>query len=99
MGAATFCDYAEGANASEGFKRLRETAAWNHGHSGYTGTIAEKPGFEMRVTPRMNEKEAYRFAHDDQYTNAKWGDAYCVRVYDETRAEIIGHLFYGWASE
>ncbi len=45
MGAAQFSSFALGKNAKVAFARARREAAYWHGHGGYTGTIAEKPGF------------------------------------------------------
>ena len=31
--------------AADAFKEIQDNVAWESGHGGYTGTIAEKPGF------------------------------------------------------
>lgn len=54
MGAATFSTYGFGANVGEAFHRAQEYAAWEHGHGGYTGTIAEKPSAVLvQLPPRV----------------------------------------------
>jgi hypothetical protein len=42
MGANTFCTVANGDNAEKAFFGAVESACYEHGHGGYTGTIAEK---------------------------------------------------------
>ncbi len=50
MGATNFHCEANGANISEAFRQAVENAYWEHGHGGYTGSIAEKMGFtEFRI--------------------------------------------------
>lgn len=51
MGAVTFIDSAFAKDAHTAFLAAREQAAWEHGHGGYTGTIAEKPGFVLIPRP------------------------------------------------
>ena len=45
MGATSFFTYATGKTVSEAFASAQAEARYDHGHSGYTGTIAEKPSF------------------------------------------------------
>ena len=47
MGATDFSAKASGTTARKAFKQARDDAAFEHGHGGYTGTIAEKHNFEM----------------------------------------------------
>lgn len=47
MGAVTFEILAFGQTADEAFTNAVEDAMHMHGHSGYTGTIAEKTSFEV----------------------------------------------------
>ena len=42
MAAESFMEIRKGKNAQEVFDRLVEDAQWDHGHAGYTGTIAEQ---------------------------------------------------------
>lgn len=51
MGAQQFEQYGHGTDARDAFAAARESAAWEHGHGGYTGTLAEKPGFVMFTLP------------------------------------------------
>jgi hypothetical protein len=47
MGASTFITTAKGTTAQEAFDAAREEARYEHGHGGYTGTIAEKRTYVM----------------------------------------------------
>lgn len=47
MGAYSFEEYGAGKDADTVFRALVEQAQWEHGHGGYTGTIAEKGEFIM----------------------------------------------------
>lgn len=44
MGADTFYTEATGKTAQEAFQNAIDQARWEHGHGGYSGTIAEKGG-------------------------------------------------------
>lgn len=51
MGATTFTDKATANTADEAFRNLVNEALWEYGHGGYSGTIAEKPGFTLLTPP------------------------------------------------
>lgn len=72
--------------ADKAFKHAREEAFWDHGHAGYTGTIAEKDTFV--VTPDFDTEEAM---YDCPLTDDKWGPAGCIE-------HEKGWIFFGWAS-
>ena len=61
MGAETFTDYAEGKTADEAFHAAVEDAAYDYGHAGYTGTIAEKGSFVILAKP--NDVSVEDFIH------------------------------------
>jgi hypothetical protein len=42
MGASEYMNVGRGKTAQIAFDKLVEQAQWNHGHGGYSGTIAEK---------------------------------------------------------
>lgn len=94
MGAEYFETRATGKNAREAFKAAQEEAWFDFGHSGYTGTIAEKPGFKL-----VDRKEGESISeclerHDDsKLVNDKWGDAACIPG-DKPNE----YVFFGWAS-
>lgn len=60
MGAADFRTIGFGKTAEDAFRQACDDAAWEHGHGGYTGTIAEKRSFrEIKPpTPRTNAIKA-----------------------------------------
>ena len=45
MGARTFDQKERGDTVESAYAQAVERAQWDHGHSGYTGTIAEKAGY------------------------------------------------------
>ena len=45
MGAEWFEEGASGKTMKSAFKAAHERALWEYGHRGYTGSLAEKPGF------------------------------------------------------
>ena len=52
MGASEFFNVAEGKTADAAFKKLVAQAQWEHGHGGYSGTIAEKRSFVEFARPK-----------------------------------------------
>lgn len=104
MGATTFATSTSGADATEAFHTAKEQAYYDHGHAGYTGTIAEKPGFFMLtddpVTIEKAEEMEQLYLNEDPSlpdhivarVADKWGDAACIPIDDGT------FFFFGWAS-
>lgn len=69
MGASIFKTVADGSTAREAFGKAVQEAQWEHGHGGYSGTIAEKHSFVMI---RDDAKSvAVRYASSGQ-TQAEW---------------------------
>jgi hypothetical protein len=95
MGANTFKTVSTGNTAKEAFFKATEEAAYDSGHGGYTGTIAEKSGFTEIPLPEGEDpfRFAHRLIHDgDRRIDDKWGPAGCVKL-------ATGKwLFFGWAS-
>lgn len=116
MGAHLFWNEGMELTRGEGpkgvFARLVDTALWEHGHGGYSGTIAEKHDFV--VLPRAPRKTAAQTAHalldaDDPAVADKWGPAGCVECSPAEAARwkkasgLSGrhgrvYIFFGWAS-
>jgi hypothetical protein len=101
MGAESFETIAKGRTAKEAFDTAKAEARHWHGHGGYTGTIAEKPGFRSITPPRgvdLKDRVARRVWIDSLYSernhwlNNKWGDCACIHLGGEE------YLFFGWAS-
>jgi len=103
MGASVFFTSASGSSAKEAFRDAVDEAAYEHGHGGYTGTIAEKNEFVMCSSEVYNTfDEAYDFANslidnDDRRVSDKWGPAGCVKFMKKDKS--IAYLFFGWASD
>jgi hypothetical protein len=104
MGAQVFGEIVKGKTAKEAFGIAVEEAAFEHGHGGYTGSIAEKHDFTI-IDPvkdgqnvddwSQNDYEAYacKLIEDgDERIDDKWGPAGCIEIGDGE------FLFFGWAS-
>lgn len=76
MGAATFVTTATGKDAQSAFRDAVSNAQYQHGHSGYTGTIAEKHSWVMildripDILPRIEAAE--NLSDDGKRIHAKW---------------------------
>lgn len=52
MGACTFYNEVPGFTAvQDAFRHAVDQAYWEYGHAGYTGTICEKPGYQVFSLP------------------------------------------------
>jgi len=51
MGASSFVEEQVGLSVEEAFREAVDQASWEHGHGGYTGTIAEKGSFMLIPRP------------------------------------------------
>ena len=70
---------------------LREDARYEHGHGGYTGTIAEDNG---RVKVTGFKAKTVREAEDYIDNNAKkWEDTLAVELEDEPDTYILGGVY------
>lgn len=94
MGGTDFSVIKKGKTAQAAFVAAVEEARYNRGHSGYTGTIAEKRSFVEVAVPVS--KDPYSFASElsesDVRYEDKWGPALCVRLSEDT------YMFFGVAS-
>ena len=96
MGATTFITSGNGSTAKKAFQTAVEEANYMYGHSGYTGTIAEKLSFvEIQCPEGTAPMEFARelMEKEDSRIDDKWGPAGCIKVMDGK------YLFFGWASE
>lgn len=116
MGGTNFSQTATGKfeTPDDAFRAAQEQARWEHGHGGYTGTLAEKhEGFIMIDCPAG--KNPYKLAQqlvrdDDPRVDDKWGPAGCIELKGKWLREakdraglkgkrnIRAFLFFGWAS-
>jgi len=96
MGAETFYTQEEGPTAKAAFSAAVSQARWDHGNSGYTGTVAEKSVFVLIELPEGREPEEYadELIHTgDPRVDSKWGSAGCIKIPGKDK-----YLFFGWAS-
>ena len=97
MGAYEFATYAKGT-VEEAFDTAVFDAQYDYGHSGYTGTIAEKSDYTIISADALSLQAASDMAvtlMNDPLVEDKWGPAGAIRVVDDTHD---GWLFFGWAS-
>lgn len=95
MGADVFFQDGRGTTAKEAFVDARDRAAWDHGHAGYTGTLAEKHEYVTIKCPEgVNPREYAEglINKSDPRIDDKWGPAGCIKL------EEGKYLFFGWAS-
>jgi hypothetical protein len=116
MGATEFGKTVIGVykDAYDAFYNEKQRSQWEHGHKGYTGTIAEKTSFRMIECPPR--KNPYKFAQDlivnkDPRIDDKWGPAGCIEIKRsflkklkdkhpelKGRRNVKAYIFFGWAS-
>jgi len=111
MGAVDFSHFAKGKTAQEAFIAARDQAHYDHGHAGYTGTIAEKHSFvmipfqppepEQNADPQAILKRRRAMAEDFAYTLIDDDDRRIVDKWGPAGCIDLGggeYLFFGWAS-
>ncbi|MCW6004303.1 hypothetical protein K1W54_06870 [Micromonospora sp. CPCC 205371] len=97
MGAATFNQYADGSDPDAAFDTARDDARHEHGHGGYTGTLAEKDGYVIITATPMDPEQAQTLAADlidraDPRIDDKWGPAGAIAVRQPTRTVTVDQL-------
>lgn len=102
MGANQFRNRVSATTSPAAFEKAVTAARYEHGHGGYTGTIAEKSSFKM-VTPDEGESPAEcleRLTDDpDHWSDDKWGPAACICMGpNEKKPGERWFVFFGWAS-
>ncbi len=94
MGASPFITVAHGATAQKAFNEAVESASYEEGHGGYTGSIAEKSSFVSIPLPKgikPNEEANRLIDEDDDRISDKWGPAGVFELGKDR------WLFFGWA--
>jgi len=92
MGAVDFTHVSYGESPEKAFSSAVQEALYDHGHSGYSGTIAEKDGFKMQTVPDgVSINDHIERTLED---NDKWGPAFCIKSKDVFNK----YIFYGFAS-
>ncbi|MEV1040550.1 hypothetical protein AB0J01_28455 [Streptomyces sp. NPDC050204] len=95
MGAEGFTAYQNGTEAEQAFQEAVENAEHEHGHGGYTGTLAEKNSYTVITKTPMPMDEAEEYATkllnaDDPRISDKWGPAGAIPVLTDRReVEVI----------
>jgi hypothetical protein len=100
VGASWFEDDVVGLLANEAFIAAVDQALWEHGHAGYSGTIAEKQSIGFKVVdPQIhaNRETALAIARlHEAEVEEKWGPAGAVAYFNDKGEKTW--LFFGWAS-
>ena len=102
MGAEEFWHKEVGVTPEEAFHKAVESAAYEHGHGGYTGTIAEKSDFVMIEVPKIYTAMDYidkLMGEEDPRVANKWGPAGCVCLGPSKKdPKMKVYMFFGIAS-
>lgn len=103
MGATTFQTVSHGKTAKEAFNKAVERARYEHGHGGYSGTIAEKRNFTMiplKEGADPNQEIERLIDEADPRIDDKHGPAGCFDLGPSGKADgERKFVFFGWASE
>lgn len=84
-GGEDFFVFEDGADARRAFDAAQQQAQYESGHGGYSGTIAEKGGYEIRSKEPMSMRDARAFANRDIDNNDKWGPAFAIPIADAVK--------------
>jgi hypothetical protein len=111
MGAEQFWTVGFGKTAKDAFQIAREEAAFSYGHSGYTGSIAEKNNYIMIPLPKGKNANDYideLFEKEDPVLMTM-GSCRLIDITKEVKKDYkakkkrwprgkSAFLFFGWAS-
>jgi hypothetical protein len=94
MGSSDFMQYQSGASRDEAFREAAESARYEHGAGGYSGTLAEKDSVVTIQQRPLSRPAAEALAGsllgaDDPRINDKWGPAGAIPVIASTRTVEI----------
>ncbi len=99
MGAEYFDNSIPGTDPNEAFNSAVEQAQYDHGHAGYTGTIAEKDGFVVKSKTPLSDDDLKAEIEATIADNDKWGPAFALPMADkEDKTKSAGWVFYCCAS-
>lgn len=96
MGATDFSSYGLGKTAREAFSHAQDEARYYHGHGGYSGTIAEKPGYVLVEIPSGVRCSADKFVNlvaqasyegDADFTYLREDIKYCKTAAERRKIE------------
>ena len=82
----------------ERFQEVVSDCLYNHGHAGYTGTLAEKDPNELEIIEELDgvKREAWDLKEARKHAeghNDKWGPAFAYRLMDGS------WYIAGWCSD
>lgn len=83
-GATDFSVFIKNPDVKAAFAEAVSEARYESGSGGYSGTIAEKPGYEIRRREPMDLAQANRFADTDSEKNDKHEPAFAIPVGEAT---------------
>lgn len=88
MGSNVFCQYQPTPDPAAAFREAAERAAYENGHGGYTGSLAEKRSYTVidKLPRSRSDAQAYASAlidANDERVNDKWGPAGALAVADD----------------
>lgn len=104
MGAQEFQEIGVGTDVTAAFTAARDQALWEHGHGGYTGSLAEKDAFVVIATAQHTLEAAEAMADalidaGDARIWDKWGPAGAIRLTPlDDQPALQRWLFFGIAS-
>jgi hypothetical protein len=110
MGAEQFRSDGEGRTVEEAFRNAKDQALYDHGHRGYSGSLADKPGFvEFDLPEGVSAEEAVMVISTnwqyDSRSRPDWLTDRMVDVYEDKWGEAVAirtgptsWVFVGWAS-
>lgn len=90
MGAEQFEVTYRAVSANQAFLKARKDAQYDYGHSGYTGTIAEKDSFMEFEVPRGHTVSDVLEAIQDSFTGPSEA---LVEMYGEYEAEKLFSVY------
>ena len=95
MGAQEFTTVGIGNTAQEAFNDAVQNAYYDHGHQGYSGSIAEKESFVVVKCEDVSDDnvEAVMNKMIDNEFSDKWGPCGCIDLKRDNK-----YVFFGWAS-
>lgn len=106
MGANEFHNLAEGPDVATAFSNAYDQAVHEHGHGGYSGSLAEKRDYVVMVQQPVSQVAAYALARQfledqDERIDDKWGPAGAIPVCTGTRkvqVKVDGKIDDWWSS-
>ncbi len=87
MGAFSFENTVMNPDVRKAFDHAHSEAQYQRGHGGYSGTIAEKPGYHILSRTPLAGDELADFIQKRTGDNDKWGPAFAVPLANVTKGK------------